>query len=723
MNGAIHSSRSRTPEVTRIPNIGRFARTGALLATVVVLAFFLAACGSSNSTLTFITVIPATASIAVGGTQQYMATGTYSNGSTQNITSSVTWSSGTTTTATITTGGFATGVAAGASKITATSGSITGTALLTVTGAPTLISIAVTPANASIAVGGTQQFTATGTYSDGSTQNVNATATWNSSTPTVATISSPGGLATAVSSGTTTIMATCGTVTSPAVTLTVAGTDQGSNGTLDGQYVFSLNGTNVNGKYILVGSLTADGNGNITTGEVNFGDEVNRTHDPTITGTYAIGTNGIGTLTLTTGDTTFGINGVSTFIVSMVTPNDGLLVQQSDSDLLSGQGEGRLDIQTPADFNASFITGAYSFTFGGVTGTGTGATPLNIGGVLTADGVSMFSNGTEDVVSNYVVTSNILAGTFAGPDTNGYGTATLTPTGGTTATFAYYLISGNALRLIETDTTSGTFQQGNLSAQGPTPMFTDASLSGSYVFVGSGTAADSMFSIALGGLMTADGAGNIISGIFDSDDNGTVTTGTAFTGTYTVNSNGRGTITNTAGIPEVAMYFTADSSVLFLEIDGSRQLGGRLMLQKGAGTFTASSLSGNYALAYHTVPPDSTLTTDVIGQIMSDGVSALTGIVDIESAAIGQSNVPITGSYTAQSNGRFAGTTLDTNTTLIPNLTATVYLVSSNLAVFISQDTSEIASGTLPLQQLTTPGGAAKGKPTGSTALTTVPLY
>ena len=46
-----------------------------------------------------------------------------------------------------------------------------------------LVSIAVTPAKPSIAVGATQQFTATGTYGDGSTQNLTSTATWNSSAP------------------------------------------------------------------------------------------------------------------------------------------------------------------------------------------------------------------------------------------------------------------------------------------------------------------------------------------------------------------------------------------------------------------------------------------------------------------------------------------------------------------------------------------------------------
>jgi len=51
--------------------------------------------------------------------------------------------------------------------------------------APTLTSIAVTPSAPTLAVGATQQFTATGTYSDGSTQDLTPQVTWASSSPAV----------------------------------------------------------------------------------------------------------------------------------------------------------------------------------------------------------------------------------------------------------------------------------------------------------------------------------------------------------------------------------------------------------------------------------------------------------------------------------------------------------------------------------------------------------
>ena len=77
-------------------------------------------------------------------------------------------------------------------------------------GAATLVSITVTPANPSIAPGQTQQFTATGTYSDGSKQTL-PTPAWGSSDTAVATISATG-LASSTGIGVTTISASSGTI-------------------------------------------------------------------------------------------------------------------------------------------------------------------------------------------------------------------------------------------------------------------------------------------------------------------------------------------------------------------------------------------------------------------------------------------------------------------------------------------------------------------------------
>lgn len=158
------------------------------------------------ATLTAITVAPATPTIAAGTTQPFIATGLFSDGSLQNLTASVSWVSSTPAAATINSNGLATGFAAGLTTITASSGSVSNSAILTVIPA-VLTSITVDPANPSVLVGSTQQFKAIGTYSDNSTQDLTGTATWISSNTNVANLSSTG-LASGLMAGTTTISAT-----------------------------------------------------------------------------------------------------------------------------------------------------------------------------------------------------------------------------------------------------------------------------------------------------------------------------------------------------------------------------------------------------------------------------------------------------------------------------------------------------------------------------------
>ena len=169
-------------------------------------------------TLSSISVTHANPTTPVGVTQQFRATGIYSAGTINDITTQVAWSSSNPAVATVNDKGLVTTIAAGTSIITATSGTASGSTILTVNSA-TLSSLAVTPSDPSRFVGSTQQFTATGTFSDESTYNITESVTWSSSNLSVTTINSSG-LATLVTAGTATITATSGTV-SGSTTLTV----------------------------------------------------------------------------------------------------------------------------------------------------------------------------------------------------------------------------------------------------------------------------------------------------------------------------------------------------------------------------------------------------------------------------------------------------------------------------------------------------------------------
>jgi len=172
--------------------------------------------------LVSIAVTPPAASIAPNATQQYTAIGTFADASTKDLTATATWQSSNSLIATIGTGGLATGVAPGNVTITATSGSVSGSAALIITNP--LVSIAVTPANLTVANLTKPQFTATGTYFDHSSNDITSAVTWTSSNIAVAKISnSPGlwGLATAVGAGKTTITATLGSISGSTI-LTVS---------------------------------------------------------------------------------------------------------------------------------------------------------------------------------------------------------------------------------------------------------------------------------------------------------------------------------------------------------------------------------------------------------------------------------------------------------------------------------------------------------------------
>ena len=181
------------------------------------------------ATLMSIEVTPPSPSIANGLTQQFTATGVYTDNSTQNVTTDVTWASSDATVAGISnaagSNGLATAAGVGTSTITATSGAISSPpASMTVTGA-TLVSIQVTPPDPGLVNGLTQQFTAVGTFTDNSTQDLTGSVVWASSDGSVASISNAtgsNGLATALSVGSADLSASLGGVTSPAVTLTVS---------------------------------------------------------------------------------------------------------------------------------------------------------------------------------------------------------------------------------------------------------------------------------------------------------------------------------------------------------------------------------------------------------------------------------------------------------------------------------------------------------------------
>jgi hypothetical protein len=166
-----------------------------------------------DRTLQSIDISPLNATVVVGMSLQYTATGHYSDGSTEDITSEATWITrpNDTNVISITQEGLLTALGVGNADIDAALGTVTGTTPVTVEQL-SLISIEVSPSDTTLRVNKSQKYTALGHFSDGTTQDITTDVVWESSDTDVASFDWNNGQGNknsvkALSAGTTTISA------------------------------------------------------------------------------------------------------------------------------------------------------------------------------------------------------------------------------------------------------------------------------------------------------------------------------------------------------------------------------------------------------------------------------------------------------------------------------------------------------------------------------------
>jgi hypothetical protein len=225
---------------TPVPAMGTAVSTGTLT-TIGAYTASLECQGAQSNTLqglasTTVTVTPPPVLLSIAVTpnapsigdlsnQQFVATGTYSIGPTQILTNSATWTSSNANIVQINSSGFAFCAATGSATIIASSGATQGSTTLTCLKVLSNLSLFVTGGMSTINVGSTVVINTLASYTDGSTANVNATATWSSSNPAVARV--VGGVVTGICPGEAIITASIvdpisGTVSSKAAITVVA---------------------------------------------------------------------------------------------------------------------------------------------------------------------------------------------------------------------------------------------------------------------------------------------------------------------------------------------------------------------------------------------------------------------------------------------------------------------------------------------------------------------
>ncbi len=521
-----------------------------------------------------------------------------------------------------------------------------------------------------------------------------------------------------------TIIATSEFANAATASQPVTVTPNPDNAFLTGQYALSFstpNGANTLG---VVGSIVADGAGNITSGEEDVNSATGSctlVQVPITGGSYAIGPDGRGTMTLTTSVTSgtfncdggLGNNGVQTLSFVIVSPPSGspatsrALVVSFNSQ----EGSGSLDLQNTAEFTFASVAGSYAYLFSGFDTVSGGATDL--GGVFTIDSDGTMSSITQDEndqgVPAVTKKDSLTASGISAPDLFGRGTVTFTDNLGNIFGYVFYVVDSGSIKFLSDSTTDMIFVlAGPAFAQGP-------SLSGAFVFTLAGVDTAGNILVEGGEFDATPGPptslGNIIVDLNNSGNalNPLLKDNTSFTGSFTATSGGRGTLTLTPpkglGIPapsSFAYYPTLNNGVLLLDLDGTATTTtftstGIALPQISPGNVMPSAFDGTYAMNFSGFIAGE---EDVDGLVSADGSSVLTGTVDVDNAFVGQlPGISLAGSsFNGTSlTGRFPGS-LVLNTPTPKTLSEVFYIANSNNILFIELDTLGQSSGFMQLQ-------------------------
>jgi hypothetical protein len=435
--------------------------------------------------------------------------------------------------------------------------------------------------------------------------------------------------------GAYTVAATVSGVSTPAnfnLTNTAAVVTKNYSFYLSGlEFINNIHGSNF---YAIAGAVAIDANGNVVAGEQDYNDGYGFTSPQpsgdTITGgTLTVNAStGQGTLTLITNNTSLGASGTETLGVQFVNAKHALVIQFDGSATSSGS----LDLQTLP----STLSGGFSFTFSGVD---SDYYSVVGGGVFSISETSL-ENGVLDVddgEAGTVTLGTAFTGTISAPDSFGRGTIT----GPDIATaINYYIVGPEAIRIIDVDAEDSFV--GSAYGQGA-GSFSNASL-GSSVF---GVESNSLGNLyAAAGMFTTIPDPGTVQGVADDDEEGNVVSGSSISGTYTVASNGYGSLTITPGdlgdVSALGIYMTDPNLNLNDPNNTTSGLGGALVADldvnvNGTGILipqtdtSTDSFAGPYAFGAQVYTDLGTTgwEFDFIGQgSVTSGVLAGTGLLN-----------------------------------------------------------------------------------------------
>lgn len=414
---------------------------------------------------------------------------------------------------------------------------------------------------------------------------------------------------------------------------------------LDGNYAFLVSGFSANGHFVAAGSFVADGAGHISAGvmDTNDPDPAGPQLGQTFTGTYAIGSDNLGTMSL----------GSRSFALSVMANGNAKIIE---FDGLGTRNSGVLLKQTTSAFSQGQITGNYAF---GLSGSDAVAARYALVGAMHADGAGHFSNGALDANDAGVAQNVAFTGTYTGINAaTGRGTATISIAGQGTTNYSFYIVSSTQVLMMEIDFVSGLgspIVSGSVLQQS-TP-FDATTLSGNSVLQTSAIDTSGPVRQSQVGLFNGDGGGNFTVNTHENTGNTDQSMGGTLSkpscaGTYSSPdpATGRTTLAYSGtACAENVLYLVGTNQAFVLGTDAN-VTAGSMENQLGPLPFTIASLSGTYTGgSVAAVLPTASTQVDIAS---ADGLGALTFTTDSNSSGgLGQ-NQNTNGTYSVGADGR-----------------------------------------------------------------------
>lgn len=695
-----------------------------ILAAVALIG--LSACGGGGGSSTTpppnptpsssgLNIYPPTASVPAGGEAIFIG---YVP---SNSTATVTWAvTGGATNGTITTNASGQGVYTAPTSvpspaqvaITAASSGFSGTAVVTITSAQ---GVAVSPAVASVDAGSQTVFAASmnGAAANVTSWEVNGTQGGDGVHGTIDTNGNYTAPLTPPPGGSTVITAVVG-ATSGNSTVTVVY----ANASFNGAYAFSYTGDDGTGYLAVAGNLNANSISGTITGTEDLLDGNGITSGQSVNGTYSIGPDGRGPVTLSTGEV---------WQIALSSNQHALMVNFNSS----ATGSGTIDQQTTT--TEPFVTPQQHYVFQ-LAGLDVNGNPVGIAGAFTSlgngaiqstgnvidinDGGSAGSNTENSVDDTSLTGSFILSPGAPAPGalsltSNEIGETLFDTTSGSLL-FDFYIVSPSHAHLIETD--GNAFLSGDVYLA-PTPgnagYVANLFGAGGYAFTMGGATSTGPYGaggvlVSGGGSSTTSTSGSTTGGVFDNNAPGLHSQNDAAikSGSYAVDATtGRvslSSVTTSAGSFNLVGYVAAPDPttpdvvppVVLLDVDANVIASGTAYLQSGETT-----PSGSFALNLSGVGASGASNgaeQDILGALNISGTT-ISGTVDINNFEVNGESLGINVSsgsaiVSVDTNGRGTATIKGANGATFQLV---YYDVDPNTVLLLDTDTSRVAVGIL----------------------------